>query len=56
VLIVIAFVVIDLIAVAFAVWWRIFRRPRKQPQAGAPWAAGGFYIAGGADDHDHGGS
>ncbi|WP_160112807.1 hypothetical protein [Mycobacterium sp. 3519A] len=34
VLIVIAFVVVDMIALGFVVWWRIFRRPRNQPRSG----------------------
>jgi hypothetical protein len=55
-LIIIGSFVIEAIAVAFLVWWRIFRRPRKRQQFGGPWAAGGFVIGGGVDDHGTGSS
>jgi hypothetical protein len=55
-LIIIGSFVIEAIAVGFLVWWRIFRRPRKRQHFGGPWAAGGFVIGGGVDDHGTGSS
>jgi hypothetical protein len=54
-LIILGSFVVDAIAIAFFVWWRIFRRQPKRQQFGGPWAAGGFVI-GGTDDHGTGSS
>jgi hypothetical protein len=56
VLIIVGSFVLEAIAVAFFVWWRIFRRPRKGQQFGSAWAAGGMMIGGGVDDHGTGSS
>jgi hypothetical protein len=53
-MIIIGSFVVEAIAVAFFVWWRIFRRQPKRQQFGA-WTAGGFVIGGGVDDHSPGG-
>ena len=55
-MIIIGSFVIEAIAVAFFVWGRIFRRQPKRQQFGGPWAAGGFVIGGGVDDHGTAGS
>jgi hypothetical protein len=55
-LIIIGSFVVEAIAVAFFVWWRIFRRRPKRQQFGGAWTAGGFLIAGGVDDHSPHGS
>jgi hypothetical protein len=52
-MIIIGSFVVEAIAVAFFVWWRIFRRQPKRQQFGA-WTAGGFVIGGGVDDHSPG--
>jgi hypothetical protein len=55
-MIIIGSFVVEAIAVAFFVWWRIFRGQPKRQQFGGPWAAGGFVIGGGVDDHGAGSS
>ncbi|MBE1550121.1 putative membrane protein YgcG [Mycobacterium sp. OAS707] len=51
-LIIIGSFVVEALAVAFFVWWRLFRRPKRQ-QFGA-WSAGGFVIGDGGGDHASG--